>query len=130
MSARTLEGEPAIEVALTMHDTNYSVDFAVHRVPVRPDFSDAEEVIMKHCLDKVRFFEDQHRIKFIAAGIGKPLFEMCPKLCSALWKYYDIVGMIFGVYLHEHGVTTPVLPAADEQADSDRKSTRLNSSHT
>src|SRR5437016_2980118 len=46
MSARTLDGEPAIEVALTMHDTNYSVDFALHRVPVRPDFSDAEEVIM------------------------------------------------------------------------------------
>ena len=118
MSARILEGESAIEVGLTMHDTNYSVDFAVHKVHVSPDGHDRERVLTQHCLNQVRHFSDTHRVKFVGAGIGKPLFALCPHLCSALWREFDIVAMVFSVYLHEHGVTTPLPPTADEQADS------------
>lgn len=118
ISARVLEGESAVEVGLTMHDTDYSVDFCVHKVHVSPDGHDREETLTKHCLNQVRSFSEQHRVKFIGAGIGKPLFVLCPHLCSALWKEFDIVAMVFSVYLHEHGITTPIPPTADEQADS------------
>lgn len=118
MSARILENEPFIEVGLTIHDTNYSVDFCVHRVHCGPDADERSFKLTQHCLDQVRAFSEQHRCKFIGAGIGKPLFDLAPLLCSALWKELDIVSMVLSVYIHEHGITTPMTPTADEQADS------------
>jgi alpha,alpha-trehalose phosphorylase (configuration-retaining) len=118
MSARFLEEQDTVEVGLTMHDTNYSIDFCIHRVPVSKDPKEREVTLTQHCLKLVRRFSDQHRAKFIGAGIGKPLFDLAPHLCSALWKELDIVSMVLSVYIQEHGFNTPVLPAADEQADS------------
>ena len=118
LSARILENEPAVEVGLAMHDTNYSVDFCVHKVQVPSDPQECANVLTQHCLTMARLFSEQHRCKFIGAGIGRPLFELAPHLCSALWRELDIVAMVLSVYLHEHGVTTPIPPTADEQADS------------
>ena len=118
MSARILENEPFIEVGVTIHDTNFSVDFCVHRVQCSNDPEERSVKITQHCLKQVRAFSEQHRCKFIGAGIGKPLFDLAPLLCSALWKELDIVAMVLSVYIHEHGITTPVPPTADEQADS------------
>jgi alpha,alpha-trehalose phosphorylase (configuration-retaining) len=118
LSARIVENEAAVEVGLAMHDTNYSVDFAIHKVPVSRDPTERANTLMQHILKQVRTFSEQHRCKFIGAGIGKPLFDLVPKLCSALWKELDIVSMVLSVYVHEHGVTTPIPPTADEQADS------------
>jgi hypothetical protein len=118
MSARFLEDEDTVEVGLTMHDTNYSIDFCVHKVPVSKDAKEREKTLTQHCLKQIRGFSEEHRAKFIGAGIGKPLFDLAPNLCSALWKELDIVSMVLSVYIQEHGFMTPVPPAADEQADS------------
>lgn len=118
LSARILESEPAIEVGLTIHDTNFSVDFCVHKVQCGHDAEERAFKLTQHCLQQVRAFSEQHRCKFVGAGIGKPLFNLAPHLCSALWKELDIVSMVLGVYIHEHGISTPIAPTADEQADS------------
>jgi alpha,alpha-trehalose phosphorylase (configuration-retaining) len=101
-----------------MHDTDYSVDFCVHKVKVNPDGSDRESVLTQHIVATIKQCGDEHTAKFIGAGIGKPLFDLAPQLCSTLWKELDIVCMVFSVYVQEHGIRTPVLPTADEQADS------------
>jgi alpha,alpha-trehalose phosphorylase (configuration-retaining) len=118
LSSRLLENEPAIEVGLAMHDTNYSVDFCVHKVSVPLDPVERADVLTKHILHQIRRFSEEHRCKFIGAGVGKPLFDLVPHLCSTLWKEFDIIPMVLSVYMHEHGVTTPIPPTADEQADS------------
>lgn len=118
LSACILENEPFVEVGLTMHDTNYSVDFCVHKVQVPQDPKERANVLTQHCLKQARAFSDQHNCKFIGAGVGKPLFDLAPHLCSALWKELDIAAMVLSVYIHEHGITTPTIPTADEQADS------------
>jgi len=101
-----------------MHDTNYSIDFCIHRIHVSKNAKERETTLTQHCLKVVRGFSEQHRAKFIGAGVGKPLFDLAPNLCSALWKELDIVSMVLSVYIQEHGFNTPVLPTADEQADS------------
>lgn len=90
----------------------------MHKVQVPADPQECANVLTQHCLKTARAFSEHHRCKFIGAGIGKPLFELAPHLCSALWKELDIVSMVLSVYTHEHGVTTPIPPTADEQADS------------
>jgi len=102
-----------------MHDTNYSVDFCVHQVHVTLNNpADTAHVLTKHCLHQVRIFSETHRCKFIGAGVGKPLADLAPHLCSALWRELDIIPMILSVYVHEHGVHSTYIPTADEQADS------------
>lgn len=118
LSARILENEHEIEVGLAMHDTNYSIDFCVHKVHCGHDAEERALKLTRHCLQQVRFFSEQHRCKFVGAGVGKPLFHLAPHLCSALWKELDIVSMVLSVYTHEHGISTPIAPTADEQADS------------
>jgi hypothetical protein len=118
LSARILENEPAIEVGLTMHDTDYSVDFCVHKVHVSADPAERSSKLTHHVLKTIKAFSEHHRCKFIGAGVGKPLFDLAPTLCSTLWKELDIVSMVLSVYMHEHGISTPIPPTADEQADS------------
>jgi|SRR5579859_3313626 len=118
LSARMLEGEDAIEVGLTVHDTQFSIDFCVHKVPVPLDPEGRAKKLIHHVIDKLVEFSAEHRVKFVGAGVGKPLYDLAPGICAALWRELDIVAMVYNVYLHEHGVTTPVLPTADEQSDS------------
>ena len=113
-----LDNEPYIEVGITIHDTDYSVDFCVHKVRCGNDAAERANKLTRHCVEQVRSFSQQHGCKFIGAGIGKPLFHLAPHLCSTWWRELDIIPMVMGVYIHEHGTTTPIPPTADEQADS------------
>jgi hypothetical protein len=101
-----------------MHDTDYSVDFCVHKVHVSADPAERSSKLTHHVLKTIKAFSEHHRCKFIGAGVGKPLFDLAPTLCSTLWKELDIVSMVLSVYMHEHGISTPIPPTADEQADS------------
>jgi hypothetical protein len=118
LSARLLEGEDAIEVGVAVHDTSFALDFCVHKVPVESNAQKRESTLIRHCIDVIKGFSSEHRVKFVGAGIGKPLHDFAPALCSALWRELDIIPLVLSVYLHEHGTTTPTPPTADEQADS------------
>ena len=118
LSARLLEGEDAIEVGVAVHDTSFSLDFCVHKVSIPSNAKERASILIRHCIDTVKGFSAEHRTKFVGAGVGKPLLEMAPGLCGALWRELDIIPLLFSVYLNEHGVTTPIPPTADEQADS------------
>jgi hypothetical protein len=118
LSARLLEGEDAVEVGVAVHDTQFSLDFCVHKVPVHSNAEKRGTTLIRHCIEVIKGFSSEHRVKFVGAGIGKPLHDYAPKICAALWSEMDIIPLLVSVYLHEHGTTTPTPPTADEQADS------------
>lgn len=139
-----------VDVGFASHDGTYSIDFAVQTlggngasVPASgigtPGLSGAQTptgiasgthtplpleerpaVLADYFVDKIRNYQQEHRYKFVGAGLTRKVVQMSPQLPARLWWELDIVPLVFDKPLEDplaqtgrHGIMF-----VDEEADS------------
>jgi len=106
-----------VEIGWVSHDGTYSIDFAVHKVPVGA-FKDMAASLTDHIVAYMKEYEENCMYKFVGGGIGKTLMDLCPELPARLWAELDLVPLIFELGVEqsiEHGNG---LVGVDEEADA------------
>lgn len=76
-----LTGSKSFEIAISIHDSVYSTDFASTVVPyvvANPQKNAAE--IERHVLDTFKKFSQEHLCKFLGAGVTLSLLKEVPIL--------------------------------------------------
>jgi len=98
-----------IEIALSVHDSVYSTDFASACIPYNA--KDPEKTatdIEKHVLQTLKKFSSEHLCKFLGAGVTLTLLKESPNLCTRLWLDMDIVPIVFNIKpYHTDSLTKP-----------------------
>ncbi|KAH7910654.1 glycosyltransferase family 4 protein [Hygrophoropsis aurantiaca] len=104
-----VNGGKSFEIALSVHDSVYSTDFASSTIPYSPnDLSKTAAEIETHVLNTIRRFSQEHLCKFLGAGVTLSLLKECPNLCTRLWLETDIVPIVFNIKpFHTDSVTRP-----------------------
>lgn len=139
-----------VDVGFASHDGTYSIDFAVQTLggngasaPASgigtPGLSGAQTptgiasgthtplpleerpaVLADYFVDKIRNYQQEHRYKFVGAGLTRKVVQMSPQLPARLWWELDIVPLVFDKPLEDplaqvsrHGIMF-----VDEEADS------------
>ncbi|KZF24087.1 glycosyltransferase family 4 protein [Xylona heveae TC161] len=119
----TLESPKTLAVAISIHDSVYSIDFSVARLDLddTPAEFDRASIISEYIVSELRKYEREHMCKFLGVGLPDVLREMSPKLCSRLWSQLDIVPFVMHVHLDRSMQDTSEywgIKSIDEQADS------------
>ena len=71
-----VNGGTAIEIALSIHDSVYSTDFAADSIPYyRNDLEQSAIAIEKHVLQTLKKFSQEHLCKFLGAGVALALLK-------------------------------------------------------
>lgn len=66
----------AFEIAISVHDSVYSTDFASTVIPFSPnDLKKTSAEIEKHVLQTLRSFSTEHLCKFLGAGVTLSLLR-------------------------------------------------------
>ena len=113
----------SVEVSLSMHDGTFSVDFSTHHFGAEKvsGSSDLCAMVLQYVIAEIRQYQYEHLCKFIGAGVSAQMYEdICPRLCSELWKQLDTVPLVFergteySTQAEDHGADLK----PDEQADS------------
>ncbi|KAH0827008.1 glycosyltransferase family 4 protein [Lanmaoa asiatica] len=104
-----LTGGNSFEIAISVHDSVYSTDFASAVVPynsANPAKNAAE--IESHVLETFKKFSQEHLCKFLGAGVTLGLLKESPNLCTRLWLALDIVPIVFNIKpFHTDSLTSP-----------------------
>lgn len=104
IAGTVINGGSVIEIALSVHDSVYSTDFASASIPYSPNDPEKTAVdIEKHVIQTLRNFSSEHLCKFLGAGVTLTLLKESPNLCTRLWLDLDIVPIVFNIkpYLTE-----------------------------
>ncbi|KAH7922837.1 glycosyltransferase family 4 protein [Leucogyrophana mollusca] len=104
-----VNGNKSFEIALSVHDSVYSTDFASALIPYTPnDPAKTATEIEAHVLETIRRFSREHLCKFLGAGVTLSLLKECPNLCTRLWLETDIVPIVFNIKpFHTDSLTRP-----------------------
>ena len=71
-----VNGGSAIEIALSVHDSVYSTDFASDCIPFyRNDIEKSAMEIEKHVVQTLKKFSKEHLCKFLGAGVALALLR-------------------------------------------------------
>lgn len=127
VAGAVLTGGKSFEIALSVHDSVYSTDYASAVVPYNaadPAKNAAE--IERHVLETFRKFSQEHLCKFLGTGVTLSLlkevlvlssliaascayrFHQSPNLCTRLWLELDIVPIVFNIKpFHTDSLTRP-----------------------
>jgi len=99
----------SFEIAISVHDSVYSTDFASMIIPLVPgDREKNAASIEKHILQILRKFSNDHLCKFLGAGVTLSLLKESPNLCTRLWLDMDVVPIVFNIKpTHSESVTRP-----------------------
>ncbi|RPA79997.1 UDP-Glycosyltransferase/glycogen phosphorylase [Ascobolus immersus RN42] len=92
--------ENVLEVAVTIHDGTYSTDYSVSKIslPENATKEQVNEAIKNYVRQHIPSYFENHVVKFIGCGVSQTANELCPDLCSLLWREYDIVPIVFHVH--------------------------------
>ncbi|OCL06746.1 glycosyltransferase family 4 protein [Glonium stellatum] len=131
-----------VDVGFASHDGTYSIDFAVQTLggngasgpasgigtptgtasgthtPL--PLEDRPAVLADYFVDKIRNYQQEHRYKFVGAGLTTKVVQMSPQLPARLWWELDIVPLVFDKPLEEPlaQATRRSIMFVDEEADS------------
>ncbi|KAG9318876.1 glycosyltransferase family 4 protein [Chiua virens] len=109
VAGAVLVGGKSFEIAISIHDSVYSTDFASTIIPYNPatPAKNATE-IENHVLDTFKKFSQGHLCKFLGAGVTLSLLKESPNLCTRLWFEHDIVPIVFNIKpFHTDSLTSP-----------------------
>jgi glycosyltransferase involved in cell wall biosynthesis len=97
------------EIAVSIHDSVYSTDFASLVIPYSPNTPDKNaKEIEQEVLQTLRKFSLEHLCKFLGAGITLSLLKETPSICTRLWLDMDIVPFVFNISsFYTHSITRP-----------------------
>ncbi|KAF8803497.1 trehalose phosphorylase [Phlegmacium glaucopus] len=97
------------EIAVSIHDSVYSADFASMVIPYNPKNPDKNaKEIEQFVLQILRKFSIEHLCKFLGAGITLALLKESPNVCTRLWLDMDIVPYVFNIKpFHTDSLTRP-----------------------
>jgi len=124
-----INGGTAIEIALSIHDSVYSTDFAADSIPYyRNDLEKSAIEIEKHVVQTLKKFSQEHLCKFLGAGVALALLKESPNLCTRLWLDMDIVPIVFNIKpFHTDSLTKPNIK---HRFTSTTGSSRVSGTHT
>jgi len=114
-----------LKVAISMHDSTYSVDFSERHFSTNdPDHLPSAlcTSVTNFVIAELNMYQHEHRCKFLGAGLERAIAEdLCPELCPALWAKLDIVPIVFStgvnVLVRNNDVRKGAM-CADEEADA------------
>ncbi|KAF9452267.1 glycosyltransferase family 4 protein [Macrolepiota fuliginosa MF-IS2] len=97
------------EIAVSVHDSVYSTDFASMAVAYNPNTPEKNaKTIEQTVLQILRKFSIEHLCKFLGAGITLTLLRETPNICTRLWLDMDIVPFVFNIKPYQtDSVTRP-----------------------
>ncbi|KAG5650605.1 hypothetical protein H0H81_011666 [Sphagnurus paluster] len=109
VSGNPVNNNTGYEIAISIHDSVYSTDFASAIIPyVAEDAERNAKAIQQHVLDTLRKFSTEHLCKFLGAGVTLTLLREVPNLCTRLWLDMDIVPIVFNIKpYHTDSITRP-----------------------
>ncbi|EGN95448.1 glycosyltransferase family 4 protein [Serpula lacrymans var. lacrymans S7.3] len=109
IAGSVVNGGTSFEIAISVHDSVYSTDFASAVVPYTPnDPAKTATDIEVHVLQTIRRFSTEHLCKFLGAGVTLTLLKECPNLCTRLWMELDVVPIVFNIKpFHTDSLTRP-----------------------
>ncbi|KAF9009403.1 trehalose phosphorylase [Cyathus striatus] len=104
-----IDNNTKYEIAVSVHDSVYSTDFASMVIPYSPTNPDKNgKEIEQYVLQTLRKFSIEHLCKFLGAGVTLGLLKESPNLCTRLWLDMDIVPIVFNIKpFHTDSVTRP-----------------------
>jgi glycosyltransferase involved in cell wall biosynthesis len=109
VAGAVLTGGKSFEIAISIHDSVYSTDFASAIVPYNAaNPTKIATEIEGHILETFKKFSQEHLCKFLGAGVTLSLLKECPNLCTRLWFELDIVPIVFNIKpFHTDSLTSP-----------------------
>ncbi|KIJ68931.1 glycosyltransferase family 4 protein [Hydnomerulius pinastri MD-312] len=109
IAGAVVNGGKSFEVAISVHDSVYSTDFASAVVPYNSaDPAKTAAEIENHVLETIKKFSQEHLCKFLGAGVTLALLKESPNLCTRLWIEADIVPIVFNIKpFHTDSLTRP-----------------------
>jgi hypothetical protein len=76
IAGNPINNNTAFEIAISVHDSVYSTDFAALVIPFTPGkLSETSIEIEKHILQTLRKFSNEHLCKFLGAGVTLTLLK-------------------------------------------------------
>lgn len=126
------EDPEILQIAIAVHDGTYSMDFADYDFNTEPAVSSTDinaestvskdtdgDIVTNFIVKKLTAYREKHCYKFAGAGITPKVAELCPDLCSRLWKDLDIVTLTLDIFRY-HGSSQGEASnyVVDEQSDA------------
>jgi hypothetical protein len=89
IAGNPIHNNTQIEIAISVHDSVYSTDFASATIPYYPNQPEKNaQTIQQHVLDTLRKFSTEHLCKFLGAGVTlsllKEVYSLSPRLFDSL----------------------------------------------
>jgi hypothetical protein len=76
IAGNPIHNNTQIEIAISVHDSVYSTDFASATIPYYPNQPEKNaQTILSHVLDALRKFSTEHLCKFLGAGVTLSLLR-------------------------------------------------------
>ncbi len=97
-----VEDSNELELGLCLHDGTYGIDSALERVAISDEPSEAGRAksMTEKIINRLLAYRRDHLLKFVGVGITKELYDLCPQLCSQLWRRLDAVALIITPEMH------------------------------
>ncbi|EMC92277.1 glycosyltransferase family 4 protein [Baudoinia panamericana UAMH 10762] len=92
--AANYEKDGSVDLGFACHDGTYSIDFAVHNLPLPSNADGKASAVAQYLVNEIRRYQKDHQYKFLGAGISQEVVKLSPQLPARLWSDLDIVPIV------------------------------------